>query len=162
MTFMNHALHSSAAVCADTDPGFGLRPLPAAWRARPSTPAAQTPIREEPPVNKSQLIQVVTDATGDRTQATLAVETTLDAIVRTVVAGDVFSVTGFGSLTPDDRPARDARNPQTGEPMRVDASRVVRFRPGARFKDLLAGRRAMPESGNCIQKDPKTPQAARP
>ncbi|MFF3337781.1 HU family DNA-binding protein [Streptomyces flavidovirens] len=113
-------------------------------------------------MNKAQLIKVVADATGDRAQATLAVETTLDAIVRAVVAGDVFSVTGFGSLTPEERPARAARNPQTGEPMHLGASRVVKFRAGARFKDLVAGRRAMPESGNCIQKDPKTPKAARP
>ncbi|MFE4535778.1 HU family DNA-binding protein [Streptomyces scopuliridis] len=113
-------------------------------------------------MNKAQLIKVVADAIGDRTQATLAVETALDAIVRAVVAGEVFSVTGFGSLTPEKRQARAARNPQTGEPMHLGASRVVKFRTGARFKALVAGRRSMPESGNCIQKDPKTPQAARP
>ncbi|MFD4480540.1 HU family DNA-binding protein [Streptomyces sp. NPDC058257] len=113
-------------------------------------------------MNKAQLIKVVADATGDRAQAALAVETTFDAIVRAVAAGETFSITGFGSLTPEDRPARAARNPQTGEPMQLDKSRVVKYRPGARFKDLVAGRRAVPESGNCIQKDPKTPQADRP
>jgi DNA-binding protein HU-beta len=113
-------------------------------------------------VNKAQLIKVVADATGNRAQATLAVETAFDAIVRAVTAGEVVSVTGFGSLTPEARPARAARNPQTGEPMRLGASRVVKFRPGARFKDFVAGRREMPESGNCIRKDPKTPKAARP
>ncbi|MBZ9641377.1 HU family DNA-binding protein [Streptomyces sp. PSKA30] len=113
-------------------------------------------------MNKSQLITVVAAATGNRAQAALAVETTFDAIVRAVAAGEPVSITGFGSLTPEERPARAARNPQTGEPMHVDASRVVKYRPGTRFKEFVAGRRAVPESGSCIQKDPKTAKAARP
>ncbi len=152
--------HSHAAVCDhDADPGFGLSPLPAAWRARPSTPAAQNEIREESPVNKAQLIKVVADSTGDRAQATLAVESVFDAIVRAVAAGEPVSITGFGSLTPEDRPPRTARNPQTGEPVHLGPSRVVKYRPGTRFKEFVAGRRAVPESGSCIQKDPKTKPA---
>ncbi|MFI1163231.1 HU family DNA-binding protein [Streptomyces sp. NPDC020801] len=113
-------------------------------------------------MNKAQLIQAVAKSTGNRAQAADAVEAALDAIVRAVAAGEVVSITGFGSLTPEVRPARTARNPQTGEPVEIAERRVVKFRPGARFQDLVAGRRAMPESGNCIQKDPKTPKAARP
>ncbi|MFF2650416.1 HU family DNA-binding protein [Streptomyces sp. NPDC058045] len=113
-------------------------------------------------MNKAQLIKVVAAATGDRAQAALAVETTFDAIVRAVAAGEPVSITGFGSLTPEDRPARAARNPQTGEPISIGASRIVKYRPGARFKDFMTGRRAVPESGNCIQKDPKTATGARP
>ncbi len=159
---MNHVVCSRAPVCGQiADPGYGLNPWPAAWRARPSTPAAQSN-RKETPVNKAQLIQAVAKTTGNRAQAADAVEAALDAIVRAVTAGEVVSVTGFGSLTPEVRPARTARNPQTGEPVEVAERRVVKFRPGARFKDLVAGRRAMPESGNCIQKDPKSPKVARP
>ncbi|MFE3216138.1 HU family DNA-binding protein [Streptomyces antimycoticus] len=113
-------------------------------------------------MNKAQLITVVAAATGNRDTATLAVETVLDAIVRAVAAGEDVSVTGFGRLSRVMRPARSASNPQTGERMQVGTTHIVKFRPGARFKDLVAGRRAMPESGNCIQKDPKTPKAARP
>ncbi|MGZ0198871.1 HU family DNA-binding protein [Streptomyces sp. RM1] len=113
-------------------------------------------------MNKAQLIKVVATATGDRAQAALAVETTFDAIVRAVAAGEPVSITGFGSLTPVDRPARAARNPQTGEPISVGESRVVKYRPGTRFKEFVAGRRAVPETGSCIQKDPKTATAARP
>src|SRR5688500_4461570 len=93
------------------DPGSGLNPWPAAWRARTSTPAAQ-PNREEAPVNKAPLIHAVAQATGDRSQAVVAVEAALDAMVRAVAAGEVVSITGFGSLTPEVRPARTARNPQ--------------------------------------------------
>ncbi|MFI9391869.1 HU family DNA-binding protein [Streptomyces bauhiniae] len=113
-------------------------------------------------MNKSQLIKAVAAATGDRAQATLAVEATFDAIVRAVAAGESVSITGFGSLTPEERPARAARNPQTGEPINVGASRVVKYRPGARFKDFVAGRRAVPEFGSCIQKEPRTAASARP
>ncbi len=159
---MNHVVRSHAPVCGQlADPGYGLTPWPTAWRARPSTPAAQSN-RKETPVNKAQLIQAVAKTTGNRAQAADAVEAALDAIVRAVTAGEVVSVTGFGSLTPEVRPARTARNPQTGEPVQVAERRVVKFRPGARFQDLVAGRRAMPESGNCIQKDPKSPKVARP
>nr|WP_239086468.1 HU family DNA-binding protein [Streptomyces parvus] len=136
--------------------------MPAAWRARPSTPAAQHPIRKEHPVNKAQLIAAVEDELGGRAQATAAVESVLDAVVRTVARGEAVSVTGFGTLVPKARPARTARNPRTGDEVEVAPTRVVRFRPGARFQDLVAGRRAMPDSGNCIQKDPKTPKAVRP
>ena len=149
-------------VCDDTDPGIGLGPLPAAWRARPSTAALQLVNRKESKVNKAQLVDAVTQATGDRAHATLAVESVLDAMVRAVVAGETVSVTGFGSLTPEVRPARTARNPQTGQPVELTARRIVKFRPGARFKQLVAGRRDMPDSGICIRKDPKTPKPARP
>ncbi|WP_079038375.1 HU family DNA-binding protein [Streptomyces sp. NBRC 110028] len=139
------------------DPGYGLNPWPAAWRARPRL-LRPSRIERNPSVNKAQLIQAVAKTTGKRAEAADAVEAVLDAMVRAVAAGDVVSVTGFGSLTPEVRPARTARNPQTGEPVEIAERRVVKFRPGARFQDLVAGRRAMPESGNCIQKDPKTPR----
>jgi DNA-binding protein HU-beta len=84
--------------------------------------------RKESEVNKAQLVDAVTQVTGDRARATLAVETVLDAMVRAVVAGETVSVTGFGSLTPEVRPARTARNPQTGQPVELTARRVVRFR----------------------------------
>lgn len=115
-------------------------------------------------MNKAQLIATVEDKIGSRAQATTAVESVLDAIVRTVARGEAVSVTGFGTLAPKARPGRTARDPRTGNEVEVAPTRVVRFRPGVRFQDLVAGRRTMPESGNCIQKDPKTPtsKAARP
>lgn len=110
-------------------------------------------------MNKTQLIETVALQTGGKRKAADAVEAVLDAIVRAVVAGEAVSVTGFGTLVPKARPARMCLNPQTGDKVKVDASRVVRFRPGTRFQDLVAGRRPLPDSGNCIQKDPK---ATRP
>ncbi|MEU7640970.1 HU family DNA-binding protein [Streptomyces sp. NPDC039016] len=109
-------------------------------------------------MNKTQLIEAVTDKTGSRATAAVAVEAVLDTIVRSVVAGETVSITGFGALLPQDRKARTARNPQTGDTVKVAATRVVKFRPGTRFQNLLTGRTPMPDSGNCIKKAPKTPR----
>ncbi|MGW2320163.1 HU family DNA-binding protein [Streptomyces sp. NPDC001680] len=109
-------------------------------------------------MNKAQLVKAVADKGGRRLTPAEAVETVLDVIVRAVVAGDPVAVTGFGSLVPRDRPAREAYNPMTGAKVQVDAYRVVKFRPGARFQDLVAGRAALPADGSCIQKAPKAPR----
>ncbi|NUK19821.1 HU family DNA-binding protein, partial [Streptomyces lunaelactis] len=106
-------------------------------------------------MNKAQLVEAVAPQTGGRAQAVAAVDAVLDAIVRAVVAGDTVSVTGFGSLQARDREPRVARDPQTGGRVTVPATRVLRFRPGARFKDLAAGRKSLPATGNSIQKAPK-------
>lgn len=165
MTFMQSVEQSHIALYdRGTDPGFGLDPMPAVWRAYPSTPPTRREVREEFAVNKAQLVDAVADKVGSRVQAAAAVECVLDAIVRSVARGEAVSVTGFGTLLPKARPSRTAHNPRTGSEMTVAPIRVVRFRPGARFQDLVAGRRQMPESGNCIQMDPKAPasSAARP
>ena len=109
-------------------------------------------------MNKAQLIQAVADKGGRHLTPTEAVEIVLDVMVRAVAANDPVSITGFGTLLPRHHPQRRARNPQTGETVTVDAVRVVKFRPGVRFQDLVAGRADMPESGNCIKKAPKTPR----
>ena len=81
-------------------------------------------------MNKAQLVEAIADKLGGRQQAADAVDAVLDAIVRAVVGGDRVSVTGFGSFEKVDRPARYARNPQTGERVRVKKTSVPRFRAG--------------------------------
>lgn len=106
-------------------------------------------------MNKGQLVEAVAGQLGSRTAAEEAVDTVLDAMVRAVVAGDRVSVTGFGTLEKVQRPARYARNPQTGERVRVKKSTVPRFRPGQGFKDLVSGDRKLPKQGPSIMKAPK-------
>lgn len=106
-------------------------------------------------MNKAQLIEAVQDELGGRQQAAKAVDAVLDAIVRATVAGDRVSVTGFGSFEKVDRPARYARNPQTGERVRVKKTSVPRFRAGASFKELVAGTRKLPKKGCVVKKAPK-------
>jgi DNA-binding protein HU-beta len=106
-------------------------------------------------VNKAQLVETIADKVGGRQQAADAVDAVLDAIVRAVVAGDRVSVTGFGSFEKVDRPARYARNPQTGERVRVKKTSVPRFRAGPGFKDLVSGSKKLPKHDVAVKKAPK-------
>lgn len=107
-------------------------------------------------MNKAQLVEAIADKVGGRQQAAEAVDAVLDAIVRAVVGGDRVSVTGFGSFEKVDRPARYARNPQTGERVRVKKTSVPRFRAGQGFKDLVSGSKKLPRGGEvAVKKAPK-------
>ncbi|MFF8833670.1 HU family DNA-binding protein [Streptomyces sp. NPDC015131] len=107
-------------------------------------------------MNKAQLVEAIADKMGGRQQAADAVDAVLDAIVRAVVGGDRVSVTGFGSFEKVDRPARYARNPQTGERVRVKKTSVPRFRAGQGFKDLVSGSKKLPKGGEvAVKKAPK-------
>ncbi|MCZ4607394.1 HU family DNA-binding protein [Streptomyces sp. Lzd4kr] len=107
-------------------------------------------------MNKAQLVEAIADKLGSRQQAADAVDAVLDAIVRAVVNGDRVSITGFGSLEKVERPSRYARNPQTGERVRVKKTAVPRFRPGQGFKDLVSGAKTLPRGGEvAVRKAPK-------
>ncbi|CAM5433590.1 MULTISPECIES: HU family DNA-binding protein [Streptomyces] len=107
-------------------------------------------------MNKAQLVEAIADKVGGRQQAADAVDHVLDAIVRAVVSGERVSVTGFGSFEKVDRPARYARNPQTGERVRVKKTSVPRFRAGQGFKDLVSGSKKLPRGGEvAVKKAPK-------
>ncbi|GAA3744762.1 HU family DNA-binding protein [Streptomyces tremellae] len=107
-------------------------------------------------MNKAQLVEAIADKLGGRQQAADAVDAVLDAIVRATVSGDRVSVTGFGSFEKVDRPARYARNPQTGERVRVKKTSVPRFRAGQGFKDLVSGSKKLPKGGEvAVKKAPK-------
>ncbi|MEU3733264.1 HU family DNA-binding protein [Streptomyces sp. NPDC033538] len=106
-------------------------------------------------MNKAQLVEAIADKLGGRQQAADAVDAVLDALVRAVVSGDRVSVTGFGSFEKVDRPARYARNPQTGERVRVKKTSVPRFRAGQGFKDLVSGSKKLPKNDIAVKKAPK-------
>ncbi|MEV8098668.1 HU family DNA-binding protein [Kitasatospora sp. NPDC085879] len=106
-------------------------------------------------MNKGQLVEAVAGQLGSRTAAEDAVDAVLDVMVRAVVAGERVQVTGFGTLEKVERAGRYARNPQTGERVRVKKSSVPRFRPGQGFKDLVSGAKKLPKSGPATAKAPK-------
>ena len=60
-----------------------------------------------------------------------------DTITETVATGEVVSISGFVKLARVDRPARMGRNPQTGEAIKIKASRKVRVTPLKAFKDAV-------------------------
>jgi len=89
-------------------------------------------------VNKSELIDhVASSAALDKKASTAAVEAILDGIVSTIRGGEKVSLLGFGVFTPTSRAARTGRNPRTGAPVKIAASKGVRFGPGSAFKAAL-------------------------
>lgn len=106
-------------------------------------------------MNKAQLVEAVAEQLGGKRAAADAIDAVLDVIVREVTAGRRVSVTGFGTFEKVDRPARYARNPQTGERVRVKKTAVPRFRPGRGFKDLTSGVKKLPKQGPAVRKAPK-------
>lgn len=90
-------------------------------------------------MNKRDLIDAISGQLGDRKTATEAVNAVLNTIQTTVAKGDKVAITGFGVFEKAERPARTARNPATGEPIKVPKSSVPRFRAGADFKALVNG-----------------------
>jgi len=61
--------------------------------------------------------------------------------------GDSVTITGFGVFEQRRRAARVARNPRTGETVKVKPTSVPAFRPGAQFKAVVFGRAASPPAG---------------
>src|SRR5512138_2106316 len=100
-----------------------------------------TQSREEGNVNKAELIEALSGRLGDRKSAINALDAVLAEIQNTVVKGDKVAITGFGVFEKRVRAARTARNPRTGESVKVKKTSVPAFRPGASFKELVAAGR---------------------
>jgi DNA-binding protein HU-beta len=93
---------------------------------------------QEVAVNKSELVDHVRDAAGlDRRAAEAAVNAFISAVMSDVKAGNKVSISGFGIFNPTSRAARTGRNPQTGAPVKIAASKGVRFAPATAFKNEL-------------------------
>jgi DNA-binding protein HU-beta len=104
-------------------------------------------------MNKAELIDVLTDKLGsDRRSATAAVENVVDTIVRAVHKGDSVTITGFGVFEQRRRAARVARNPRTGETVKVKPTSVPAFRPGAQFKAVVSGAQRLPAEGPAVKR----------
>src|SRR3982751_933688 len=88
--------------------------------------------------NKAQLIEALSERLGDKKVASQAVDGLVDIIIRTVNKGEKVNITGFGVFEKRARAARTARNPRTGEAVRVKKTNVPTFRPGAGFRELVA------------------------
>jgi DNA-binding protein HU-beta len=93
-------------------------------------------------VNRSQLLNAFAEANEmSRKEADAVVTSLTDLITATVASGEDVAISGFAKFRRIDRPARMARNPATGELVKVKAKRVARITPLKAFKDaVLSGR----------------------
>lgn len=90
-------------------------------------------------MNRKQLVTEVAATTGLPQTAVNAVTLAILTTIQNAVAnGDKVQLTGFGSFEQVHKPARDGRNPATGEAIRIEAKNVPVFKPGIEFKGLVA------------------------
>ena len=91
-------------------------------------------------MTKAQLIDRVKAAAGEG-MTKKAVAELVDATfstLRTAIKDDGrFSYPGFGTFTVKQRKEREGRNPRTGEPIKIPASKTVAFKPAPSFKEDL-------------------------
>ena len=89
-------------------------------------------------MNKSELIEsIAQSADMTKTDATRALEATVDTIKKALKKGDTVALVGFGTFSVGARAARDGRNPKTGETIKIKAAKVPKFTPGKHLKDAL-------------------------
>lgn len=89
-------------------------------------------------MNKSELIETVAGTAGlDKKQAEAAVGAFVDSVIAKAKSGEAVSIFGFGTFKPTARAARMGRNPQTGVPVKIAASKSVKFAPATAFKTAL-------------------------
>jgi DNA-binding protein HU-beta len=91
-------------------------------------------------VNKQELVEAVAAKLGDSTPKKRVEETLraiLDQVSDTMRKGDSVQLVGFGTFEPRRRGARTARNPQTGEKVRVRAATVPAFKASQTLKDYV-------------------------
>jgi DNA-binding protein HU-beta len=90
-------------------------------------------------MNKGELVDAVAEkAEVSKKDAEAIVTATVEAIMEAVASGDKVSLVGFGSFEPRERKAREGRNPQTGEALKIAAATVPAFSAGKGFKQLVA------------------------
>ena len=75
---------------------------------------------------------------GTKVQAEEIVDGLFSAIIDTLKKGEDVSIAGFGIFSAKLRPARMARNPKTGEQVKVAAKKVAKFRASKALKDAVA------------------------
>ena len=93
-------------------------------------------------MNKTQLIDAIAKDSGlSRADSARAIDSLVTTVQKTLKKGDDVALTGFGKFSVVKRGARTGRNPQTGQPMKIKASKTPKFTAGATFKTAVSGRR---------------------
>lgn len=87
-------------------------------------------------MNKAELIAKLSEDAGiTKTQANAALDSFVEAVTKTLKKKDKVTLVGFGTFSVSERSARNGRNPQTGEIIKIKKRNVARFKAG---KELAA------------------------
>ena len=89
-------------------------------------------------MNKNDLVSLVADRTGfSKGDAAKAIDGVLDSIMHVLQQGDEVRLVGFGTFSVGNRKASQGRNPRTGEPLSIAATKQPKFRAGKALKDAV-------------------------
>ena len=90
-------------------------------------------------MTKKELIVSIAEQAGiSKGAAEKALNAVIDGITDALSNRDKVTFVGFGTFYVTERPARKGRNPKTGEPIKIPASKVPKFKPGKALKDAVA------------------------
>ena len=89
-------------------------------------------------MNKAELIaKIAEDADVTKTQANAALDSFIQAVTKTKKENGKVTLVGFGTFSVSKRAARNGRNPQTGEVIKIKAKKVARFKAGKELTSKL-------------------------
>ncbi|MBR5509490.1 MAG: HU family DNA-binding protein [Lachnospiraceae bacterium] len=89
-------------------------------------------------MNKTELIAAVAEnADMTKKDAEKALKAFVDVVTEELKKGEKVQIVGFGTFEVSERAAREGRNPHTGEPMPIAASRAPKFKAGKALKDAM-------------------------
>lgn len=89
-------------------------------------------------MNKGDFVGHVSDAAElSKADAARAVDAMIDTITKALKKGDTVTLVGFGTFSVRKRAARQGRNPQTGDAIKIKASRNPAFKAGKALKDAV-------------------------
>ena len=89
-------------------------------------------------MNKTELIAAMAEqAELSKKDAEKALKAFVDIIGEELTKGEKVQLVGFGTFEVSERPGREGRNPQTGEAMKIAASKSPKFKAGKALKDMM-------------------------
>ena len=89
-------------------------------------------------MNKTELIAAMAEEAGlSKKDTEKALKAFTDVVEAELKKGGKVQLVGFGTFEVSERSAREGRNPRSGEPMKIDASKAPKFKAGKALKDSL-------------------------
>jgi len=91
-------------------------------------------------MNKKELVTAISNTSGlSKTDSEIALNSVISCLTDLLAKGDSIVLPGFASLSVKERAARTGRNPATGQPISIAASKVVNFKTGTKLKEAVNG-----------------------
>ena len=89
-------------------------------------------------MNKTELVAAIADKTElSKKDSEKALKAFIDVVGEELKKGEKIQLVGFGTFEVSERAAREGRNPQTGETMKIAASKAPKFKAGKALKDMV-------------------------